>query len=146
MNEVSTKTITAINEPIKPYGPDSSDKESIKKEIERLKSTKVEIPIIINGEEIKTGNTANCVMPHNHNHILGTYHQASEKEIGMAIESCLETQKTWSKTSLDERCNVFQRMAELLQNKYRDIVNASTMLGQSKNIFQACLKDSMAFL
>ncbi len=137
MNEVSTKTITAINEPIKPYGPGSSDKESIKKEIERLKSTKVEIPIIINGEEIKTGNTANCIMPHNHNHILGTYHQASEKEIKMAIKSCLEAQKTWSNTSLDERCEIFQKMAELLQNEYRDTINASTMLGQSKNIFQA---------
>ena len=88
-------------------------------------------------KEIKTGNTANCVMPHNHNHVLATYHQASEKEIGMAIESCLEAQKTWSNTSLDERCEIFQKMAELLQNKYRDTINASTMLGQSKNIFQA---------
>ena len=137
MNEVPTKTITAINEPIKPYGPGSSEKESIKQEIERLKSTQIEIPIIIGGEEIKTGNTATCVMPHNHNHVLATYHQASEKEIQMAIESCLKAQKDWANTSLDERCEIFQKMAELLQNEYRDTINASTMLGQSKNIFQA---------
>ena len=137
MNETLAKTIKAVNEPIKPYGAGSSEKEGIKKELERLKSTQVEIPIIINGEEIKTGNTANCVMPHNHNHVLGIYHQASEKEIEMAIESCLEAHKKWSTTSLEERCKIFQKMAELLQNKYRDTINASTMLGQSKNIFQA---------
>ena len=137
MNEVPTKTITAINEPIKPYGPGSSEKESIKQEIERLKSTQIEIPIIIGGEEIKTGNTATCVMPHNHNHVLAIYHQASEKEIQMAIESCLKAQKDWAHTSLDKRCEIFQKMAELLQNEYRDTINASTMLGQSKSIFQA---------
>ncbi len=137
MSETLTKTITAVNEPIKPYGSGSSEKESIKKEIGRLKSKQIEIPIIIGGEEIKTGNTATCTMPHNHNHVLATYHQASEKEIQMAIESCLDAQKKWANTSLDERCDIFQKMAELLQNKYRDIINASTMLGQSKNIFQA---------
>ena len=137
MNETLTKIINATNEPIKPYRPGSREKESIKQELKRLKSIQVEIPIIINGEEIKTGNMANCVMPHNHNHVLGMYHQASEKEIAMAIDSCLEAHKIWSTTSLEERCKIFQRMAELLQNKFRDTINASTMLGQSKNIFQA---------
>tara|TARA_B100000575_G_scaffold165077_1_gene131942 strand:- start:188 stop:1819 length:1632 start_codon:yes stop_codon:yes gene_type:complete len=137
MNEVTIKTITAVNEPIKPYGPGSPEKESIKKEINRLKSTKIEIPIIIGGQEIKTGNTSKCVMPHDHNHILATYHNASEVEIKMAIESCLEAQNDWANTSLDKRCEIFYKMAQLLQNKYRDTINASTMLGQSKNIFQA---------
>ena len=137
MNKTLEKTIKAVNEPIKSYGPGSYEKESIKKELERLKSTQIEIPIIINGQEIKTGNMANCIMPHNHNHVLGVYHQASKKEITMAIESCLDAHKTWSTTSLEERCEIFQKMAELLQNEYRDIINASTMLGQSKNIFQA---------
>ena len=137
MNETLVKIINATNEPIKQYGPGSHEKESIKQELRRLKSIQVEIPIIINGEEIKTGNMANCVMPHNHNHVLGMYHQASEKEIAMAIDSCLEAHKIWSTTSLEERCKIFQRMAELLQNKFRDTINASTMLGQSKNIFQA---------
>ena len=121
------KTIPAVNEPIKSYEPGSPEKESIKKEIERLKSAQIEIPIIINGQEIKTGDTANCVMPHNHNHVLATYHQASEKEIELAIEGCLETQKTWTNTSLSERCDIFQKMADLLQNKYRDTINASTV-------------------
>ena len=137
MNETLEKTIKAVNEPIKSYKPGSPEKESVKKEIERLKSTQTEIPIIINGQEIRTGNMGNCAMPHNHNHILGAYHQASEKEIKMAIDSCLEAQKKWSQTSLDDRCDIFLKMADLLQNKYRDTINASTMLGQSKNIFQA---------
>ncbi len=104
MNKTLEKTIKAVNEPIKSYGPGSYEKESIKKELERLKSTQIEIPIIINGQEIKTGNMANCIMPHNHNHVLGVYHQASKKEITMAIESCLDAHKTWSTTSLEERC------------------------------------------
>ena len=137
MNEILIKTIKAVNEPIKSYEPGSPEKYSIKKEIERLKSTQLEIPIIINGEEIKTGNMSNCVIPHNHNHVLATYHQASEKEIELAIDSCLEAQKAWADTSLNERCGIFKKMADLLQNKYRDVINASTMLGQSKNIFQA---------
>ena len=137
MNQSLTKTMTAVNEPIKSYSPGSSEKESIKQEIERLKSTQIEIPIIIGGKEIKTGNLATCVMPHNHKHVLATYHQASEKEIQTAIESCLKARTDWARTSLNERCEIFQKMAELLQNEYRNTINASTMLGQSKNIFQA---------
>ena len=90
----SFKVPVPVNEPIKDYAPNSDEKRSLVEKINELSSTTVEIPIIIDGKEIKTGNTANCVMPHNHNHVLGTYHQASEKEIGMAIESCLEAQKT----------------------------------------------------
>ena len=78
MNATLTKTIKAVNEPIKSYKPGSPEKKSVKKEIERLKSIQTEIPIIINGQEIRTGNMADCVMPHNHNHVLGNYHQASE--------------------------------------------------------------------
>ena len=137
MNDLNFKIKEAINEPIKDYKPGSPEKISLKKKIEELKSQKIEIPIIINGKEIKTGNTGNCVIPHNHNHILATYHKAGEKEVNMAIESALSAWQDWSIKPLEDRIKIFHKMAELLQGPYRDIINASTMLGQSKNVFQA---------
>ena len=97
----------------------------------------IDIPIIIGGKEIRTNDLGECVMPHNHKHILAHYHKASSIEVDMAINNLMETWKTWSKTSIEERISIFQKMAELLKGPYRDIINASTMLGQSKNIFQA---------
>ena len=98
---------------------------------------KVEIPIIIDGKEIKTGNTGNCVKPYDHAHILGTYHKAGEEEVKMAIESSLDAWNDWSKTSFEFRAKIFLKMAELLAGPYRDIINASTMLNMSKNAYQA---------
>ena len=96
-----------------------------------------DIPIIINGQEIRTGNTNTCVMPHNHKHVLANYHLAGEKEIEMAIDGLLKTWKKWSHTPLQDRIKIFKNMANLLKSSYRDLINASTMLGQSKNVFQA---------
>ena len=127
----------AVNEPIKDYLPGSEEKASLKAKLEELSSTTFDIPIIINGQEIRTGNTENCVMPHNHKHILATYHKAGEAEINMAIDGLLGAWESWSKTPLQERISIFHKMADLLQGTYRDLINASTMLGQSKNVFQA---------
>jgi 1-pyrroline-5-carboxylate dehydrogenase len=127
----------AVNEPIKDYKPGSSDKASLKAKLKELKSKTYDIPIIINGKEIRTGNIGQCVIPHNHNHVLATYHKAGDIEIQAAIDSLLEAWKTWSVTPLKERLAIFHKMAELLQGPYRDLINASTMLGQSKNAFQA---------
>ena len=137
MNELDFTIKEAVNEPIKEYRAGSPEKLSLKDKINKLKSTVYDIPIIINGKEIRTGNTGNCVMPHNHKHILATYHKAGEKEVDMAINSLLESWKKWSNTSLKDRIAIFHKMAELLQGPYRDLINASTMLGQSKNVFQA---------
>ena len=137
MNELDFTIKEAVNEPIKGYTPGSSEKSSLKAKLEELKSKTFDIPIIINGQEIKTGNLGNCVMPHNHKHVLATYHKAGEKEVEMAINGLLETWETWSNTPLKDRIAIFHKMAELLQGPYRDLINASTMLGQSKNVFQA---------
>ena len=137
MSELDFTISEAVNEPIKEYKPGSSEKISLKKKLNEMKSCKYEIPIIINGEEIKTGNLGYCVMPHNHKHVLATYHKAGEKEVEMAINGLLETWKEWSYTPLKKRIEIFQNMAKLLKTTYRDIINASTMLGQSKNAFQA---------
>ena len=137
MNKLDFTIKEAVNEPIKEYLPGSSDKASLKAKLKELKSKTFDIPIIINGEEIRTGDIGQCVMPHDHNHVLATYHKAGEKEIQMAIDSLLEAWETWSVTPLKERLAIFHRMAELLQGPYRDLINGSTMLGQSKNAFQA---------
>ena len=137
MNKLDFTIKEAVNEPIKAYLPGSPEKASLKTKLEELKSQTFDIPIIINGEEIRTGDTGNCVMPHDHQHILATYHKAGEKEIEMAINSALKAWENWSITPLKDRLAIFHRMAELLQGPYRDLINASTMLGQSKNVFQA---------
>jgi len=129
--------IKAINEPIKGYLPGSTEKKSIKIQLDKMSRECLDIPIIIGGKEIRTNDLGKCVMPHNHQHILAHYHKASSKEVNMAIENLLNTWDTWSKTSIEERIYIFQKMAELLKGPYRDIINAATMLGQSKNIFQA---------
>ena len=131
------KVPVPINEPIKDYAPNSKEKKSLVAKINELSSMKVEIPIIIDGKEIKTGNTGNCVKPYDHAHILGTYHKAGEEEVKMAIESSLDAWNDWSQTSFEFRAKIFLRMAELLAGPYRDIINASTMLNMSKNAYQA---------
>ena len=137
MNELNFTIKEAVNEPIKGYRPGSPEKASLKSKLEELKSKEFNIPIIIGGKEIRTGDTGNCVMPHNHQHILATYHKAGEKEVEMAIDSNLKAWKNWSTTPLIDRIAIFHKMAELLQGPYRDLINGSTMLGQSKNVFQA---------
>jgi len=131
------KVPVPVNEPIKDYAPNSIEKKNLVAKIDELSSMNVEIPIIIDGKEIKTGNTGNCVKPYDHAHILGTYHKAGEEEVKMAIESSLDAWNDWSQTSFEYRAKIFLKMAELLIGPHRDIINASTMLNMSKNAYQA---------
>ncbi|MBT4317875.1 MAG: L-glutamate gamma-semialdehyde dehydrogenase, partial [Candidatus Marinimicrobia bacterium] len=126
-----------INEPILSYEPGSPEKASLKKRIQELKSNKIEVPLIIGGQEIKSENLSEMYVPHDHQHILGSYHKAGSKEVTMAIESALSAWKTWSKTSMDERAKVFLKAADLLAGPWRDTINAATMLNMSKNVYQA---------
>ena len=126
-----------INEPIRNYEPGSPEKASLKEKLAELSQKEIEIPLIIGGQEIRTGDTGKCIMPHNHGHVLATFHQAGEKEVRQAIESSQAAWKQWSTTPLQERAAIFLKMAELLTGPYRDIINAATMLNMSKNVFQA---------
>ena len=137
MSELNFPLREAINEPIKDYKAGSKEKASLKKTLTELKSKVIDIPIIIDGKEITTNDTSKCVIPHDHKHILAHYHKAGEKEVLMAIESNLKSWKNWSLTPLEERIKIFNKMADLLAGPYRDLINASTMLGQSKNVYQA---------
>ena len=137
MNIDDNKKFVAVNEPIMGYTSGSKEKKSIKAKLQEMSSQCIDIPIIIGGKEIRTNNMEKCVMPHNHQHTLATYHKASSNEVNMAIENSLEAWKEWSSISVESRIKVFKKMAMLLQGPYRDTINAATMLGQSKNIFQA---------
>jgi 1-pyrroline-5-carboxylate dehydrogenase len=125
------------NEPILQYGPGSKERDSIQAELKRLSSETIEIPLIIGGKEVRTGTTGNVVMPHDHSHVLATYHQAGEKEIGLAIEAALKAKSMWENISWIECSSIMLRVAELLSVKYRDLIVASTMLGQDKSVYQA---------
>ena len=125
------------NEPVKAYMPGSPERIALETELKRQHATVVDIPIIIGGKEIRTGDTGKVVCPQDHKHVLATYHKVGEKEVEMAIESAMEAHKTWSRTPWTTRAAIALKMAELLATKYRPILNAATMLGQSKNIYQA---------
>ncbi len=126
-----------FNEPVLTYAPGSKEKELLMAEIKRQKSEKLDIPIIVNGEEIRNGNVAEAVCPHNHGHVLATFHQAGEKEVNMAIEAAMNAKKVWEKIAWQDRAAIFLKAAELISTKYRYILNAATMLNQSKNAYQA---------
>lgn len=131
------KDFRAVNEPIIDFEPGSNHRKLLLKEIERQSSRIKEIPIIINGKEIKTGNLQVCSKPHDHQHILGHYHEAGEKEIQMAIDSSLEAWKYWSNTSLEYRSKIFKKVADLIAGPYRYKINAAAMLDIGKSVFQA---------
>lgn len=125
------------NEPVLVYAPGSPEKASLKAELKKMLGEEIEIPLIIGGKEVKTGNLADCRCPHDHNHILGRYHKAGPDEITMAVDEANKAWKDWSEMDWISRASIFLRAAELLATKYRDVVNASTMLGQSKTVHQA---------
>jgi len=125
------------NELVKNYEPNSKERISLLKEYDRQSKEKIEIPIIIGGEKIYTNITGTCIAPHNHNQILATYHKADNETVNKAIKNSLETWKTWSNTPLEERTSIFRKAGALLANKWRDKINAATMLNQSKNVYQA---------
>ena len=126
------------NDPIRNYEPGSVDRVVLKKRLEELQNQNIEIPIIIGGKEIKTGNTGKCVLPHDHKTVIGTYHKAGEKEVKMAIDAALKARECWSEMEWQERAAIFLKAAELLTTDYwRSTLNAATMLGQSKTAFQS---------
>jgi 1-pyrroline-5-carboxylate dehydrogenase len=125
------------NEPVKDYAPGSPERVELKARLESLRNQQIEIPLIIGGDEIKTHKTGKCVLPHNHGHVVGIYHKAGENEVQMAIEAALDARKKWAAMDWHERTSVFIKAADLLAGPWRATLNAATMLGQSKNAFQA---------
>ncbi len=126
-----------VNEPVKSFAPGSDERASLKAKLAELSSSEIEIPLIIGGKEIRTGNLVECVLPHSHQHVIGRYHKAGEQEVRMAVEAALEAWKEWSVTPFETRAKIFARMDELLTGPFRDLINAAAMLNMSKNAYQA---------
>jgi len=137
VDEAQVTLSTPENETILDYAAGSPEKGELKSALERMSGETIEIPLIIGGKEIYTGNTTTCVMPHRHGHVLAKYHQAGPAEIAQAIAASNEAWKTWPSLPWPERVSVFLRAAELMAGPYRATINAATMLGQGKTAFQA---------
>ena len=131
------QTPSPSNEPVRAYAPGSAERESLKAELVRQSSEIVEIPCVIGGERIFTGNTVDVTMPHNHSHVIGRVHLADEALTKRAIASNLAAQAEWAALHWEERAAIFLRAADLLAGPWRDRLNASTMLAQSKTCHQA---------
>ncbi len=126
-----------VNDPIKSYAPGSPERASIKARLSSMAAETVDIPLVIGGKAVTTGATAKSVMPHDHQHVLGNYHKASDAHVQQAITAAQSAHKEWSGWSFDDRAAVILKAAELLTTTWRDTINAATMLGQSKTVFQA---------
>jgi 1-pyrroline-5-carboxylate dehydrogenase len=125
------------NEPVLDYADGSPEKEELKAKLEEMSGQVVDIPLIIGGEEVRTGDTAKVVMPHDHEHVLATYHKAGPEEIRRAIQVSQEAHKEWAEWPWEDRAAIFLKAGEFLSTTWRATINASTMLGQSKTVHQA---------
>ena len=127
----------AVNEPIRSYAPGTPERASLKARLASMAGEHVDIPVIVNGKEYRTGDTAPVVMPHDHAHVLGTWHKATPELVQEAIAATAAAREDWSRWAWEDRAAVFLRAAELLSTTWRDTINAATMLGQSKTAFQS---------
>ena len=127
----------AVNEPVKGYAPGSPEREELLATYKKMYASNIDIPMHINGKEVRTGNTKNVTPPHDHKHVVGQYHTADKSHIDEAIETALAARQAWSSVSWTERASIFLKAAELLAGPYRAKMNASTMIAQSKNVHQA---------
>ena len=128
---------TAINEPIKSYAPGTPEREEVLNTYKEMWNTKMDVPLYIGSEEIKTGDTMGMRPPHDHKHDLGSFHLAEKKHIEKAISTSLKARQQWADLDWEQRAAVFLKAADLIAGPYRARINAATMIGQSKTIYQA---------
>lgn len=134
---MSYRVPTPITEPIRSYAPGTSERVALKKKLAEMSAEKIEIPLVIGGQEVRTGDTGTQVMPHRHGHVIATWHKAGAKEVEQAIKVATEARREWGSWSFEDRASVFLRAAELLAATWRETINASTMLNQSKTAHQS---------
>jgi 1-pyrroline-5-carboxylate dehydrogenase len=131
------KIPTPTNEPGNTYAPGTKERETLKAELKRQSNIVIDIPVIINGKEVKTDTVKQVVMPHDHHHVLANYSQAGEKELRDAVEAAMAAKDAWANMPWEYRAAIFLKAADLISGPYRDLLNAATMLGQSKTAIQA---------
>jgi len=137
LNNAIFKVPMPSNEPIYDYAPGSPERAQLKIALDDIAGKRIDIPLIIGGKEVRTGQLGQVVMPHDHEHVLADYHQAGDKEIEQAIEAAMAAKEEWATLRWEERAGIFLKAAELLSGKYRYVMNAISMLSTSKSAFQA---------
>jgi len=136
MNTFS-KIPTPVNEPVLSYAPGTRERAELKQTLQDMGGRQIDIPVVIGGKEVRTGRTVDAVMPHCHQHVLAKVHQAGPEEVAGAVAAARAAWREWSSASLADRAAVFLKAADLLATRWRSVVNAATMLGQSKTAHQA---------
>ncbi len=126
-----------INEPVRSYAPGTPERRSLQKRLSEMREETVNIPAVIGGERVETGRTAEVVAPHEHSRVLAIEHKCAEAEVNRAIDAAVEARHDWMRMPWNDRAAIFLRAADLLAGPWRDTINAATMLGQSKNAYQA---------
>jgi len=126
-----------VNEPVLTYGPGTAERKALKAALKELKNEEADIPMYIGGEQVRTGKKVSIHPPHETSHTLGYFHAGDESHVHKAIEAALAAKEKWAAMSWENRANIFIRAADLISTKYRMFMNGTTMLGQSKNAFQA---------
>src|SRR5437763_13961893 len=125
------------NEPVRDYAPGSPEREALRLRLQEMETQQLDIPLVIGGEELRTGSTFEAVQPHKRSHVLATVHKGGAKEVERAVAAAAEAWNDWSRTPWEDRAAIFLRAAELLAGPWRATLNAATMLGQSKTAHQA---------
>ena len=131
------KVPKAVNEPVRAYAPGTQEHKDLIATYNKMFNEKVDVPIYIGSEEIRTGNTTDIHPPHDHKHTVGKYHKAEKEHIELAVEKAAEARVKWAKTSWEDRAAIFLKAADLLAGPFRYRMNAATMIAQSKNVMQA---------
>ena len=127
----------AVNEPVKSYAPGSPERDAVLKTYKKMFNETIDVPMYINGKDVKTGHTNTMSVPHDHQHIVGSYHLAEKSHVEEAIATALEARKEWSQLPWEHRAGIFLKAAELIAGPYRAKINAATMIAQSKTVHQA---------
>ncbi|MFZ5554588.1 MAG: L-glutamate gamma-semialdehyde dehydrogenase [Bacteroidota bacterium] len=131
------KVPVAINEPVKSYAPGSAERKELQAKLKELRSKTIDVPMYIGGKEVRSGHKIRLAPPHDHKHTLGYFHKSDKKHVKQAIDAALKAKKNWENLSWEHRAAIFLKAADLIAGPYRSKLNAATMLGQSKNAFQA---------
>ncbi|MFA6033168.1 MAG: aldehyde dehydrogenase family protein, partial [Myxococcota bacterium] len=137
MSNAILKVPVPINEPNLTYAPGTAERMALKAVLSELPSKELEIPLIVGGREIRTGRMGECRSPHRHDRVLAKYHQAGAPEVDQAIAAAMAAGREWAAMCWHDRAAIFLKAAELLAGPWRQVLNAATMLGQSKTAFQA---------